>query len=58
MGRALDVLDEVEGIVEGEYVRVTVRTARGVDAWAYASGADLDLTPIPSGDWFQHRPVA
>jgi gamma-glutamylcyclotransferase (GGCT)/AIG2-like uncharacterized protein YtfP len=57
MGRALDVLDEVEGIVEGEYVRVTVRTARGVDAWAYASGADLDLTPIPSGDWFQHRPV-
>jgi gamma-glutamylcyclotransferase (GGCT)/AIG2-like uncharacterized protein YtfP len=54
--QALDVLDEVEGIVDGEYSRVTVRTGRGVDAWAYASGAGLDLTPIDSGDWFLHRP--
>lgn len=53
---ALDVLDEVEGIVDGEYSRVIVRTGRGVDAWAYACGAGLDLTPIPSGDWFLHRP--
>jgi len=54
--RALEVLDEVEGIVDGEYSRVMVRTGRGVDAWAYASGSGLDLTPIPSGDWFLHRP--
>ena len=53
--RALEVLDEVEGIVDGEYSRVIVRTGRGVDAWAYASGAGLDLTPIESGDWFLHR---
>lgn len=54
--RALEVLDEVEGIVDGEYSRVIVRTGRGVDAWAYASGDGLDLTPIGSGDWFLHRP--
>ena len=56
MSRALEVLDEVEGTVDGEYARVVVRTAHGVDAWAYASGDGLELTPIPSGDWFQHRP--
>jgi len=54
--RALEVLDEVEGIVDGEYSRVIVRTGRGVDAWAYACGDGLDLTPIVSGDWFLHRP--
>ncbi len=57
LARALEVLDEVEGIVDGEYSRVIVRTARGVDAWAYASGTNLDLTPIASGDWFLHRPL-
>jgi gamma-glutamylcyclotransferase (GGCT)/AIG2-like uncharacterized protein YtfP len=54
--QALRVLDEVEGIVDGDYSRVIVRTARGVDAWAYASGDGFSLTPIPSGDWFHHRP--
>ena len=54
--RALEVLDEVEGIVDGEYQRVIVRTGRGVDAWAYTSGDGLDLTLIVSGDWFLHRP--
>ncbi len=54
--RALDVLDDVEGIVDGEYSRVVVRTGRGVDAWAYASGDGLELTAIASGDWFLHRP--
>ena len=54
--RALEVLDEVEGIVDGDYSRVIVRTGRGVDAWAYTSGDGLDLTPIVSGDWFLHRP--
>ena len=58
MQRALEVLDEVEGVVDGEYARQIVHTARGVDAWAYAGGADLARTPIPSGDWFHHRPPA
>jgi gamma-glutamylcyclotransferase (GGCT)/AIG2-like uncharacterized protein YtfP len=53
---ALEVLDEVEGVVEGEYRRVEIRTGSGVTAWAYECGGDLDLTPIPSGDWFTHRP--
>jgi gamma-glutamylcyclotransferase (GGCT)/AIG2-like uncharacterized protein YtfP len=56
LARALEVLDEVEGVVEGEYARVTVRTGRGIEAWAYAGGEYLDLTTIESGDWFQHRP--
>ena len=56
-GRALDVLDEIEGVVDGGFVRVVVRTARGVDAWAYAGGGGLELTLIESGDWFIHRPV-
>jgi gamma-glutamylcyclotransferase (GGCT)/AIG2-like uncharacterized protein YtfP len=55
--RAMAVLDEVEGVVGGEYHRVSVRTRRGVDAWAYAYGEGLDLTPIPSGDWLLHRPL-
>ncbi len=56
--RALAVLDDVEGIVDGDYSRVVVRTATGVDAWAYASGQGVNLTPITSGDWFLHRPPA
>ena len=55
--RAIAVLDEVEDVVGGEYHRVSVRTRRGVDAWAYAYGEGLDLTPIPCGDWLVHRPV-
>ncbi len=54
--RALDVLDEVEDVVGGEYSRVTVRTGRGHTAWAYAYGQGLELTPIASGDWLTHRP--
>jgi gamma-glutamylcyclotransferase (GGCT)/AIG2-like uncharacterized protein YtfP len=57
---ALEVLDEVEGVVEGEYRRVGVTTGGGIDAWAYEYGGGLDahLVPIPSGDWFLHRPPA
>lgn len=55
--RALEVLDEVEGIVEGDYSRVVVRTGLGIDAWAYASGEGLYLSPIDSGDWLLHRPI-
>jgi gamma-glutamylcyclotransferase (GGCT)/AIG2-like uncharacterized protein YtfP len=57
LDRALAVLDEVEDVVGGEYHRVMVRTHRGLDAWAYAYGAGLELVPIPSGDWLVHRPV-
>lgn len=55
--RALAVLDDVEGVVEGDYCRVAITTAGGVRAWAYACGDGLDLTPIESGDWFLHRPI-
>jgi gamma-glutamylcyclotransferase (GGCT)/AIG2-like uncharacterized protein YtfP len=54
--RALAVLDEEEDTVAGLYRRVRVTTARGHTAWAYAYGQGLDLTPIPSGDWFD-RPT-
>lgn len=50
--RALQVIDDEEGTVRGLYRRVEVLTGRGVRAWAYQYGAGLDLTPIPSGDWF------
>lgn len=49
---ALAVLDEVEETVAGLYHRVPVTTGAGTDAWAYAYGDGLELTPIPSGDWF------
>lgn len=52
LDRCLDVLDREEDTVLGLYRRVSVRTGRGFDAWAYAYGEGLDLTPIPSGDWF------
>lgn len=53
---ALAVLDEVEAAVVGLYRRVRVTTGRGLTAWAYAYGSGLELTAIPSGDWFD-RPV-
>lgn len=47
------VLDEFEGIHEGDYTRVRIRTVGGVDAWAYQAA-----TPYPhlieSGDWAAH----
>ena len=53
---ALAVLDEEEDTVTGLYRRVLVTTAGGIDAWAYAYGDGLELTLIPSGDWFD-RPA-
>lgn len=50
---ALAVLDDEEDTVAGLYRRVRVVTGNGVDAWAYAYGEGLELTPIPSGDWFE-----
>ena len=57
LDQAIATLDEVEDVVGGEYRRVLVRTNRGIDAWAYQYGSGLELTPIPSGDWLQHRPI-
>ncbi len=54
--RALEVLDEVEGVVGGAYRRVAVTTAARTRAWVYEYGAGLDLDPIESGDWLAHRP--
>jgi gamma-glutamylcyclotransferase (GGCT)/AIG2-like uncharacterized protein YtfP len=57
----LAILDEEEDTVDGLYRRTTVRTDRGVAAWAYSYGNGLQLTPIESGDWFDHigrRPTA
>ncbi len=56
LDRAITVLDEVEGVVGGAYVRRVTRTASGVDAWVYEYGEGLELTEIASGDWLAHRP--
>jgi len=55
--QAIEVLDDVEGVVDGEYARVVVTTSLGHTAWAYAYGAGLDLARIESGDWLTHRPL-
>lgn len=53
LAEALAVLDEEEDTVLGLYRRVEVTTGNDVQAWAYEYGDGLDLTPIPSGDWFR-----
>lgn len=50
--RALRLIDDEEDTVLGLYRRVEVLTGRGLRAWTYQYGTGLDLTPIPSGDWF------
>jgi hypothetical protein len=46
---ALAALDRYEG---REYVRIVVRTARGIEAQAYAWTAPLDsCVPLPAGRW-------
>lgn len=56
LAEALAVLDEEEDTVAGLYCRVRVTTAGGTEAWAYAYGDGLELTLIPSGDWFDRPP--
>ena len=56
LGRALDLLDEIEGVVGGRYVRRAVTTGSGSEAWMYEYGSGLGLVEIESGDWFAHRP--
>ena len=53
---ALERLDIEEDVVLGLYRRVGVITESGARAWAYQYGEGLDLTPIPSGNWFD-RPL-
>lgn len=55
LDEALEVLDVEEDTVAGLYRRIVVTTETGATCWAYAYGTGLDLTPIPSGDWF-NRP--
>lgn len=56
LDEALRRLDIEEDVVLGLYRRVGVTTEAGVAAWAYQYGDGLDLTPIPSGNWFD-RPL-
>ncbi len=51
--QCLEVLDEVEGVVQGQYGRIAITTGSGTRAWAYQYGGGLDLVLIESGDWFQ-----
>lgn len=52
LDEALRRLDIEEDVVLGLYRRVGVTTEAGIAAWAYQYGEGLDLTPIPSGNWF------
>ena len=56
LDECLAVLDVEEDTVAGRYRRVAITTQAGVDVWAYEYGFGMDLVPIPSGDWFEHRP--
>lgn len=49
--QCLTLLDDVEGVVDGDYRRVKITTGTGTSAWAYEYGDGLDLTLIASGDW-------
>ena len=49
---ALRELDIVEDTVDGLYRRVILTTTSGTQVWAYEYGSGLDLTVIPSDDWF------
>ena len=50
--QALRELDIEEETVDGLYRRVRLTTVSGAEVWAYEYGSGLDLTVIPSGDWF------
>lgn len=56
LDECLAVLDVEEDTVAGRYRRVAITTQAGLDVWAYEYGFGMDLVPIPSGDWFEHRP--
>lgn len=53
---ALDLLDEIEGAVDGLYHRVSLVTSLGIAAYAYQHGGAMEgLTPISGGDWMSWR---
>lgn len=55
LDEALDVLDDIEGTVTGDYHRVEI-SVDGRPAWGYAFGGDVArLTPIPTGRWDPNR---
>ncbi len=54
--QCLAVLDIEEDVDGGLYRRVMIRTHRGLGVWAYEYHDGPGLVPIPSGDWFEHRP--
>ena len=58
LDECLAVLDVEEDTVAGRYRRVAITTQAGLHVWAYEYGFGMDLVPIPSGDWFEHRPPA
>jgi len=53
--RALEVIDAEEDTVGGRYRRIVTTTGRGALTFVYEYGDDLELTPIPSGDWMTLR---
>ena len=55
LDHALDVLDQVEGAVDGRDRRVQVVSESGSTAWAYAYGEGLVLTPIAHGCWLDRN---
>jgi len=48
---ALELLDEVEGTVEGDYRRTSIRTHDGRSAWAYEYGGSSDGLVDLDGRW-------
>lgn len=51
LAAALDLLDEIEGGVTGDYHRLVVRTHDGTEAWAYQYGMDPVGLPDLDGRW-------
>jgi gamma-glutamylcyclotransferase (GGCT)/AIG2-like uncharacterized protein YtfP len=50
--KTLDLLDEIEGAVDGDYRRVQVLTDKGFQVFAYEFGQSCkELTQIQSGNW-------
>jgi gamma-glutamylcyclotransferase (GGCT)/AIG2-like uncharacterized protein YtfP len=53
---AFELLDEIEGAVDGLYHRVSLVTSLGVAAYGYQHGGALEgLVPISGGDWLAWR---
>ena len=52
MEQTLELLDEIEGAVDGDYRRVQVLTDKGFQVFAYEFGQNWkELTRIQGGNW-------